>query len=110
MAAETDVRNCKVGKLVFYFSNDGAKTCSAQKVLAIHFFFFNSKMAAETDVRNCKGGKLVFYFSNDGAKTCSYGPKISRNIEIKYLFHFNAYFDILGTFHTSCMKAFNLLF
>ena len=40
MAAETDVRNCKVGKLVFYFSNDGAKTCSAQKVLAIHFFFF----------------------------------------------------------------------
>ena len=43
MAAETDVRNCKVGKLVFYFSNDGAKTCSAQKVLAIHFFFLIPK-------------------------------------------------------------------
>ena len=33
-------------------------------------------------------GKLVIYFCNNVAKTCSYDLKISQNIEIKHLFHF----------------------
>ena len=38
--------------------------------------------------------KTVFCFSNNVVKTCSCGIKISRNIEIKYLFHFKAYFQV----------------
>ena len=38
-----------------------------------------------------ESGELVLYFSNILVKTWSYGLKIWRNIEIKYLFHFNPF-------------------
>ena len=40
-------------------------------------------------------GKLFFWFSNSITKTCSYGLKILMIIEIKYVFHFKAYFHVL---------------
>ena len=41
---------------------------------------------------------LLLLFSNVG-QTCSYGLKVSRNIENKYLLCFKAYFQVLDTFH-----------
>ena len=52
-------------------------------------------------------GIFFFNFSNNVAKTCSYKLKISRNIKIKYVFHFKAYFHVLDTFHASCLSALN---
>ena len=43
------------------------------------------------------------FFSNNVAKTYSYVLKIPRNIEIKYLFHFKAYFGVHDRFLTSCL-------
>ena len=51
--------------------------------------------------RNC-----FFYFSNNTFKTCWDELKTSRNINIKYIFHFEAYFHELDTFQTSCLNAF----
>ena len=49
--------------------------------------------------------KIVFYFSNNVANSCSYGFEISRNIEIKCLFHLKVSFNVLYRFHTSCISA-----
>ena len=35
--------------------------------------------------------------------------KISRNVKIKYPFHFKTYFHVLDNFHTSCLSYFNAL-
>ena len=46
--------------------------------------------------------EIVELFSNNIAKTFSYGLNISKNIEIKYLFHLKTYFHVTDTFHKSC--------
>ena len=46
------------------------------------------------------------YCSNNVAKTCSFGLKILRNIEIRFLFHFKVYFDKPDTFPTSFLSTF----
>ena len=56
---------------------------------------------------NKSEGNCFFHFSINVVKTCSYGLKVSRNMEIRYLFHFKAYFHVLGTVHTSCLIAYN---
>ena len=52
---------------------------------------------------------MFFYFSNNVPKTCSCWLKISRNIEIKYLFHFKVCIYMLNTCHTSSINAFSLI-
>ena len=56
----------------------------------------------------CRFGKRMqarkfFYFSNNFTKICS--RKIARNIEIKYLFDFKAYFHILYFISDSLSKV-----
>ena len=45
-----------------------------------------------------EGNPFLIFQTIHQVKTCSYGMKTSRNIEIKYLFHFKAYFHELDTF------------
>ena len=45
-------------------------------------------------------------FFNNVTKTYSYGLKISRNFEIKYLFH-EVYFQVVDTLHTICPNVFS---
>ena len=70
--------------------------------------FFKIPLCQPKSVGEFQQEKLVFYFSNKVAKACSCGRKISRNIEIKDLFHFKANFYALDTFHTSCGSVFNI--
>ena len=48
---------------------------------------------------------MFSYCFDNVAKTCSYGLKISRNTQIKYILHFKAYVPALGTFNRSCLSA-----
>lgn len=38
----------------------------------------------------------MFYISNNVVKTSRKGLNVSRKVEFKYLFYFNAYFFIFG--------------
>ena len=51
------------------------------------------------------GNKIMFMNTSERNRVSGW-PEISRNIQIKYLFHFKAYFYVLNTFHTSCTNAF----
>ena len=53
----------------------------------------------------CSQGKL-FYFLNNGVKTSSYGLKILKNIEKKYVFDLKANLHPLKTLHTSYLNFF----
>ena len=48
-----------------------------------------------------------FLFFQCSAETCSYRLKISRNIQLRHLFQFKTYFQVLDTFHTSSFSAFD---
>ena len=48
---------------------------------------------------------MFSYCFDNVAKTCSYGLKISRNTQIKYILHFKAYVPALVTFNRSCLSA-----
>ena len=58
-------------------------------------------------VRKYRRGELFFDFINNAANTCSYDLKISRNIEIKCVFHSKAFFHPFNNFHTGCLSALN---
>lgn len=49
--------------------------------------------------------EMAFYFSNNVDKACSHWLKISWSIGMKPLFHFTAYFHVLGTFHISYHRS-----
>ena len=61
-------------------------------------------------INKSEGNFFFFSFSiivvKTCSKTCSYRLKVSRNIEIGYLFHFKAHFHVLNTIHTSCLNGF----
>ena len=59
-------------------------------------------------VRKYRRGKLFFSFINNAANTCSYDLKISRDIEILYVFHFKAFFHPFNNFHRVCLSAFKV--
>ena len=44
--------------------------------------------------------------SDNVTKACSYGVKTSKNIDMKYIFHYKAYFNVLDLFHMSCLSTF----
>lgn len=69
-----------------------------------HFFKFHND-SRNMFVNTSKGiFFLIIFFSS--CQCNSYGLKVLRNTEIKYLFHFKAYFYALDTFHISCLGAF----
>lgn len=55
-------------------------------------------MAAENEFVNTSEGKCFPIFCNNVPKTSSHLLKISKNIEIEYLFHFKASFHIFKAY------------
>lgn len=64
--------------------------------------FFNSSITLIKDT----GEENWFSVFTIVSKACSYGLKLSNNIKIKYLVHFEVFFYIPSIFHTGCLSSF----
>lgn len=82
---------------------------SVSKVLAIwqKIAIFQDPMMTAKTCLWIQARVIVFYFSTNLAKTNFFELNISRNIDIQYLFEFQAYFQIYDTFYRSCLSVFN---
>ena len=67
----------------------GVKVLLFRKIFAV---FLKIRKRQHGHVHEFNSGELVFHFLN-ATKTFSYGPKIMKNIEIKYVFSFWSMFS-----------------